>query len=74
MDSLLPILLIIGIIVIIALVAGAAFIIKCVSMYQQSEKDKKYDKMLSEPLKKFGDTSAENLAEKYNNKNEGEQQ
>ncbi len=45
----------------------ALFIIKCVSMYRQSERDKKYDAMLAKPLEKFGDPNVDELAEKYNN-------
>ncbi len=64
------ILIVIAIVAILVLVLGALFIIKCVSMYQQSEKDKKYDKMLSKPLEKFGDDHADKLAEKYQDDSE----
>ncbi len=60
--------LVILLVLLLVTVLFALFIIKCVSMYRQSEKDKKYDAMLQQPLEKFGDTNAEELAQKYNDK------
>ncbi len=54
----------IAIFVAIVFVVGAFFIVKCVSMYNKSEKDRKYDAMLEKPLKKFDD-EADELAKKY---------
>ncbi len=53
--------LVIGVIV---LILGGIFIAKCLSMYYNSEKDRKYDEMLEQPLEKFDD-QADELAKKY---------
>ncbi len=50
---------------IIVLILGAIFIVKCLSMYNKSLKDRKYDEMLEKPLEKFDDQANE-LAKKYN--------
>ncbi len=61
----LTIIIIVGILI---LIVGAGVIIKSVSMYKKSEDDKKYDEMLSKPLEKFSQESADELAKKYEEK------
>ncbi len=68
MQTVLSLGLIVLVVIAIALIIGAVFIIKAVSMYKQSEKDKKYDEMLKQPLEKFGDDNIEDLAKKYEDK------
>ncbi len=72
MSTMMSWLVVIVIVGIIVLVLGALFIIKCVSMYKKSEKDKKYDDILSKPLEKMGTDGAEELAKKYEQSNKGE--
>ncbi len=57
--------LVVVVVLLVVLILGAILMIKAVSMYKQSEKDKKYDAMLSQPLEKLGDNKLEDLEKKY---------
>ncbi len=60
--------MIVIIVAVVILVLGAMFMTKSVSMYKKSEEDKKYNEMLSKPLEKFEGKQAEELAKKYEEK------
>ncbi len=65
MNSFILWLIVIGVILLLLFIAGAIFMVKAVSMYRQSEKDKKYDEMLKQPLEKMGTSNLNDLEKKY---------
>ncbi len=72
MSDLLILIIIVLAVLLLIFIVGAIFIVKAVSMYKQSEKDKKYDEMLKQPLEKMGGSNLSDLEQKYNTNKEME--